>query len=226
MKKAVLMLTVIMLAPVLTRAQSHWSVSPAIGFYKADLGTLSDELSLAESFGATVQKPNGSFHFGGRVHYEKSPRWSWLGEVSLWKDKAAGHIQNEFGSWNFEGQVRLTPIMIGSQYYFSQPEKQVRFYAGATGGVVLVDIKNQYTVVTPGAGSVSEADDLSGNDFVARPFAGLEISQTSKMSFWGELGYMLGKYSIETTAPETGEKTKEQISINGLHITGGVKFRL
>ncbi len=226
MKKAVLMTAIIMMAPVLALAQSHWSVSPAIGFYKAELDALSDELSLAETFGATVQKPNGSFHFGGRLHYEKSPRWSWLAEVSFWKDKGTGHLQDEFETRNFEGQVRLVPIMIGSQYYFNQPEKKTRLYAGATGGVVLVNVKNQFSLVAPGAGSISEVEELSGSDVVGKPFVGLEIAKNSKMSFWGELGYMLGKYTIEATDPDTGEKAKEDISINGLHITGGVKFHL
>jgi hypothetical protein len=116
--------------------------------------------------------------------------------------------------------------MIGPQYYFSQPEQKTRFYAGATGGVVLVNIKNQHSVVELGAGSASEIDDLSGRDFVGKPFVGLEIAEKDRMSFWGELGYMFGKYTVRATAPETGERTEQDISINGLHITGGVKFRL
>jgi hypothetical protein len=217
MKKTVLMAVVMMMTPILALAQSRWSVSPAMGFYKADLDAISDELSRWETFGATVQKPNGSFHFGGRLHYEKSPRWSWVAEVGFWKDQGAANLQYESRT----DQVRLVPIMIGSQYYFSQPGMKTRFYAGATGGVVLVNVKNQYSF-----GAISQAADLSGGSVVTKPFAGLEIANTSKMSFWGELGYMLGKYTIEATILATGAKIEKDVSINGLHVTGGVKFHL
>lgn len=217
MKKAVLMAAVVLMTPILTLAQSRWSVSPAIGFYKAELDAISDGLSRAQTIGATVQKPNGSFHFGGRLHYEKSPRWSWLAEVSLWKDKGAGSLQNE----SISDQVRLVPIMVGSQYYFSQPAAKARFYAGGTGGLVLVNVESQYRL-----GTFSQTADLSGNSVVTKPFVGLEIANTSKMSFWGELGYMLGKYTIEATNAATGAKTEQDVSINGIHVTGGVKFRL
>lgn len=226
MKKSVLMAVVIMMTPILTLAQSRWSVSPAIGFYKAELGALSDDLSLLESFGAKVQKPNGSFHFGGRLHYEKSPRWSWLAEVSFWKDQGAGNLQGAGGTFKYEGQVRLVPIMIGSQYYFSQPKTKTRLYAGATAGVVLVNVKDQYSLVSPGAGSTSEVEDASGGTVMSKPFVGLEIANNSKMSFWGELGYVLGKYTIEATNLTTGVKIEKDVSINGIHVAGGVKFRL
>jgi hypothetical protein len=217
MKKAVLMAAVILMTPILTLAQSRWSVSPAIGFYKAELDAISDGLSRVQTIGATVQKPNGGLHFGGRLHYEKSPRWSWLAEVSLWKDKGTGSLQNE----SISDQVRLVPIMVGSQYYFSQPAAKTRFYAGATGGLVLVNVESEYRL-----GTLSQTADLSGNSVVTKPFVGLEIANTSKMSFWGELGYMLGKYTIEGTNAATGAKIEEDVSINGIHVTGGVKFRL
>ncbi len=226
MKKAVLMAVVIMMTPILTLAQSRWSASPAVGFYKAELDALSDDLSRLENLGVTVHKPNGSFHFGGRLQYEKSPRWSWLAEVGFWKDKGAGNLQGAGGTFNYEGQVRLVPIMIGSQYYFSQPKTKTRLYAGATGGVVLVNVKDQYSLVSPGAGSNSQVDDASGGTFVSKPFVGLEIANNSKMSFWGELGYVLGKYTMEATNLTTGVKIEKDVSINGLHVTGGVKFRL
>lgn len=226
MRKTALMAAIMMMTPILTLAQSRWSVSPAIGFYKAKLDVLSESLSLLETFGATVQKPNGSFHYGGRLHYEKSPSWSWLAEVSLWNDKGAGSLLNEFGTWTFEDQVRLVPIMIGSQYYFSQPGTQTRLYAGATGGVVLVNVKSQLSLAAPGAGQFSENSDTTGSDFVGKPFVGLEITNNSKMSFWGELGYMLGKYTIEATDHATGVKVEQDFSINGFHVSGGVKFRL
>ncbi len=226
MKKAVLMAVVMMMTPILALAQSRWSVSPAIGFYKAELDALSDDLSLLQTAGATVQKPNGSFHFGGRLHYEKSPRWSWLAEVGFWKDKGAGNLQGAGGTFNYEGQVRLVPIMIGSQYYFSQPKTKTRFYAGATGGIALVNVKDQYALSTLATGSTSQVDDASGGTFLSKPFVGLEIATNSKMSFWGELGYVLGKYTIEATNLTTGVKIEKDVSINGLHVTGGVKFRL
>lgn len=37
---------------------------------------------------------------------------------------------------------------------------------------------------------------------------------------------MPGKYTIEQVDPNTGATNEEEVSINGLHITGGVKFRL
>ncbi len=226
MKKAVLVAVVIMMTPILTLAQSKWSVSPAAGFYKAKLDALSDDLDLLETFGATVQKPNGSFHFGGRAHYEKSPRWSWLAEVSIWNDQGAGNLRDVSGTLSFEDRIRLVPIMIGSQYYFSQPKTKTRLYAGATGGVVLVNVKSQISLVAPGAGPISDASTSSGSDFVSKPFIGLEIANARKMSFWGELGYVFGKYSLEITDPGTGQKVQNDVSINGLHVTGGVKIRL
>lgn len=224
MKKAVLMVIVLMTAPILALAQSRWSVSPAVGFYKAELDGISDDLKQLENFGASVQKPNGSVNFGGRVHYQKSPRWSWLAEVSYWQDKGGGNLQGAAGMMNFEDQVRLVPIMFGSQYYFSQPQSKSRLYAGATGGLVLVTVKSEFSLNAPGANPFSDSSSRSGNDFVTRPFVGVEVANTSKMSFWGELGYVFGKYTLETTAD--GVKTTEDISINGLHLTGGVKFSL
>jgi hypothetical protein len=69
-------------------------------------------------------------------------------------------------------------------------------------------------------------DDASGGTVMSKPFVGLEIANNSKMSFWGELGYVLGKYTIEATNLATGVKIEKDVSINGLHVTGGVKFRL
>jgi len=116
--------------------------------------------------------------------------------------------------------------MIGSQYYFSQPKTKIRLYASATAGVVLVNVKDQYSLVSPGAGSTSEVEDASGGTVMSKPFVGLEIANKSKMSFWGELGYVLGKYTVEATNLTTGVKIEKDVSINGLHVTGGVKFRL
>lgn len=226
MKKTVLLAVVIMMVPVLTLAQSHWSVSPAVGFYKAKLDALSEDLSLLENLGAKVQKPDGSFHFGGRLHYEKSPRWSWLAEVSIWKDQGGGHLQGQGGTFNFNNQVRLVPIMLGSQYYFSQPKMKTRLYAGATGGVVLVNVKTDMSLVATDAAPFSDVSSSSGSDFVSKPFVGLEIANTNKMLFWGELGYVFGKYTVEATNLVSGEKVQNNVSINGVHITGGVKFSL
>ncbi len=103
-------------------------------------------------------------------------------EVSFWKDNGAGNLQDASGTFNFEGQVRLVPVMIGAQYYFSQPDKKTRLYAGATGGVVLVNNKRQLSFVAPDAGSISEVEDASGGTVVSKPFVGLEIAKTSKMS--------------------------------------------
>lgn len=226
MKKAVLMAVVIMMAPVLTVAQSHWSVSPAAGFYKAKLDALSEDLSFLETLGATVQRPNGGLHFGGKLHYEKSPRWSWVGEISVWKDQGKGSLRGVDGTYNFEGQVRLIPILVGSQYYFSLPKAKTRVYAGAVGGLMLVNVKSQESFVSPGIGQQSETTDNSGNDFLSKPFIGVEVAQDRKMSFWGELGYVLGKFTIEQAGPNAGATNETKVSINGLHLSGGVKFRL
>lgn len=226
MKKSILWFAVFMIAPFLTSAQSRWSVSPAIGFYKAELDALTEQLNLAETFGATVQKPNGNFHFGGRLHYEKSPRWNWLAEVNLWKDQGAGSLRGVNETLNFEDQVRLIPILVGSQYYFSAPKTKTKVYAGAVGGIMLVNVKSQINLVSPGAGSQSETTERSGNDFLSKPFIGLEVARDRKISFWGELGYVLGKFTIEQVDPNTGTTSEEDVSINGLHVSGGVKFRL
>jgi hypothetical protein len=45
-------------------------------------------------------------------------------------------------------------------------KKKNRLHAGATGGIVLVNVKSQVSLV----GSNSEAADQSGNDFVGKPF--------------------------------------------------------
>lgn len=183
MKKAVLMAVVIMMTPVLALSQSRWSVSPALGFYKAKLDAISEDLSQLQALGVTVEKPNGSLHFGGRLHYKKTPQWSWLAEASLWKDKSAGNLTGVNGTLSFEDQIRLVPIMIGSQYYFSQPKTKAKVYAGATGGIVLVNVKSRISLVTPGGGSQSETADRSGNDFLSKPFVGVEVAQNRKMSF-------------------------------------------
>jgi len=226
MKKTVWMAVVIMMAPVVTLAQSRWSVSPALGFYKAKLDAVSEDLSQLQALGVTVEKPNGSLHFGGRLHYKKTPQWSWLAEASLWKDKSAGNLRDVTGTLSFEDQIRLVPIMVGSQYYFSQPKAKNRVYAGATGGIVLVNVKSEFNLLAAGGAPTSQTSSLSGTDFVSRPFVGLEITNTRTMSFWGEVGYVLGKYTLEATNLATGAKTERDVSISGLHVTGGVKFGL
>lgn len=226
MKKTLWLAIVITMAPALTFAQSKWSVSPAVGFYKAKLDAVNEDLDQWQALGVNVQKPNGNLHFGGRLHYKKSAQWSWLAEAGLWKDKASGNLTGAGGSLNFEDQIRLVPIMIGSQYYFGQPKAKTRVYAGATGGIVLVNVNSEFNLQAVGAAPASQKSSVSGNDFVSRPFVGLEIVNTSKMSFWGEVGYVLGKYTLELTNLATGAKVEKDVSISGLHVTGGVKFAL
>ncbi len=234
MKKTLWLAVVIMLAPALTFAQrrvsapvsSKWSVSPAVGFYKAKLDAVNEDLNQLQTLGVTVQKPDGNLHFGGRVHYKKNAQWSWLAEASLWKDKASGSLTGAGGTLSFEDQIRLTPIMVGSQYYFGQPKAKNRVYAGATGGIVLVDVKSDFNLQAAGAPPTSQKNSVSGTDFVSRPFIGLEIINTGNMSFWGEVGYVLGKYTLEATDLATGVKIEKDVSISGLHFTGGVKFGL
>jgi hypothetical protein len=226
MKKASWLAVVVIMAPVVALAQSKWSVSPAVGFYKAKLDAVNEDLSRLRTLGVTVEKPNGSLHFGGRLHYQKTAQWSWLAETSLWKDKAAGNLRGANGTSSFEDQIRLVPIMVGSQYYFGQPKARNRVYAGATGGIVLVNVKSQFNLSAAGAAPLSQTSSLSGTDFVSKPFVGLEIVNTRNMSFWGEVGYMLGKYTLEITDLATGAKTEKDVSISGLHVTGGVRFAL
>ena len=226
MKKTLWLAVVIMMAPVLTFAQSKWSVSPAAGFYKAKLDAVNEDLAQLQAMGITVQKPDGNIHFGGRLHYKKNAQWSWLAEASLWKDKAAGNLTGAGGSLNFEDKIRLVPIMVGSQYYFGQPKAKKRLYAGATDGIVLVNVDSEFNLLPAGGAPATQTNSTSGTDFVSRPFVGLEIINTSKMSFWGEVGYVLGKYTLEATNLTTGAKIEKDVSISGLHITGGVKFGL
>lgn len=226
MKKIMLLLLALMLAPMLASAQSKFSIAPAAGFYKAKLDVLNDDLSALEDLGAKVEKPGGNFHLGGRLYYQKNARWSWLAETSLWKDGGEGSLQGVNGSFAFENQVRLMPIMIGSQYYFSQPKEQARFYAGATGGIVLVNVKAKFNLNVPGQGQFSESPSASGNDFVSKPFIGLELANTNKMFFWSEVGYLISKYTVELTDPLSGATVENDVSLNGLHFTAGVRFRL
>ena len=226
MKKTMLLFAVLMMAPFLVLSQNRWSVSPAVGFYKAKLDAVNEDLNQLQNLGINVEKPNGNLHFGGRLHYKKNAQWSWLAEASLWKDKAAGNFTGVNGTLNFEDQIRLIPIMVGSQYYFGQPKAKNRVYAGATGGIVRVDVKSEFNLQAAGGAPATQSSSASGTDFVSRPFVGLEIINTSKMSFWGEVGYVLGKYTLEATDLATGEKVEKDVSISGLHITGGVKFGL
>lgn len=226
MKKITLLLLALMLTPMLASAQSKFSVAPAAGFYKAKLDGFNEDLNALEELGAKIEKPGGNFHLGGRLYYQKNARWSWLAEVSMWKDGGEGRIQEGGASLDFKNQVRLVPIMIGSQYYFSQPKEKARFYAGATGGIVLVNVKAKLDVNVPGQGQFSESPSASGNDFVSKPFIGLELANTNKMFFWGEVGYLIGKYTVELTDPLSGATVENDVSINGLHFTGGVRFRL
>lgn len=144
----------------------------------------------------------------------------------MWKDKAASNLTGAGGSLNFEDKIRLVPIMAGSQYYFGQPKAKKRLYAGATGGIVLVNVDSEFNLLPAGGAPATQTNSTSGTDFVSRPFVGLEIINTSKMSFWGEVGYVLGKYTLEATNLTTGAKIEKDVSISGLHITGGVKFGL
>lgn len=226
MKKITRLLLALLLTPMLASAQSKLSIAPAAGFYKAKLDAFNEDLSALEDLGAKVEKPGGGLHFGGRLYYQKNTRWSWLAEVSIWKDRGEGRLQGLNGTFDFENQVRLVPIMLGSQYYFTPPKQQMRVYAGATGGIVLVNVQAKFNVNVPGQGQFSESPSASGNDFVSRPFIGLELANTNKMFFWGEVGYLIGKYSIEQTDPVTGATVENDVSINGLHFTGGVRFRL
>lgn len=226
MKKIMLLLLAIMLTPSLVSAQSKLSLAPAAGFYKAKLDAFNEDLSALEDLGAKVEKPGGGPHLGGRIYYQKNARWSWLAEVSLWKDRGEGSLQGVNGTFTFENQVRLVPMMVGAQYYFTPPKEKARFYAGATGGIVLVNVKAKFNLNVPGQGQLSESPSASGNDFVSRPFLGLELANKNKLFFWGEVGYLIGKYSIAQTDPVTGATVENDVSINGLHFTGGVRFRL
>ncbi len=49
MKKAMLLAGLVMMTPLLASAQSRFSVSPALGFYKAELDKLVDFLSEIEN---------------------------------------------------------------------------------------------------------------------------------------------------------------------------------
>ncbi|MCI0699255.1 hypothetical protein L0337_45545 [candidate division KSB1 bacterium] len=127
---------------------------------------------------------------------------------------------------NFAEKVRLVPIMLGAQYNFGQPEAKIRLYAGASGGVMLV--KTQFRIeanfTDPNEEPVDELLESSGSDFIGKPFVGLELGASRNLAFFTELGYVFGKFTSEEADPESGEKTSIDTSINGPHLTGGIKI--
>ncbi|MCI0699256.1 hypothetical protein L0337_45550 [candidate division KSB1 bacterium] len=97
MKKAILLAGIVMITPLLTSAQSRFSVAPAAGFYKADLDKLVDFLGEMEQPGVDVQKPNGGLQFGGRLNYEKSPHLTLRAEAYSWQDQGSINLQDVGG---------------------------------------------------------------------------------------------------------------------------------
>ncbi|MGH7599843.1 MAG: outer membrane beta-barrel protein [bacterium] len=226
MKKAVLLASLIMMTPLLASAQSRFSVAPALGFYKAELDKLVDFLGEIEKLGVEVQKPNGGLQFGGRLNYEKSPQLTLRAEAYYWQDQGNGNLRDVDGTLSFANKVRLVPIMLGAQYNFGQPEAKIRFYAGASGGVMLVKTQSQIALnlADPNEESIEELTESSGSDFIGKPFVGLELGTSRKLAFFTEVGYVFGKFTSEEADLETGEPTSLDISINGLHLIGGMKI--
>lgn len=222
LKKAVL-LAMFAMAPFAS-AQNRFSIAPELGFYKADLDKIAEGLNAAEDYGYKVQRPNGGMQFGGRLNYEKSPHLTWRLEVSYWQDQAAGHYDASDGTVDMKNKIRFVPLMVGAQYYLGAPS-QVRLYAGASGGIVLVQshFEMQVRYTDPNAAPFEGRAEASGNDFIGKLFAGLEIAASPKLAFFSELGYVFGKFTEETVDADTGEKTSEDVSINGLHFKGGIK---
>jgi len=129
---------------------------------------------------------------------------------------------------DFTDEIRLVPVMVGAQHNFGQPTARLRFYAGAGVGIVLVNSKSrlQADIIAPTASKIDKRTDISGNDFIGKPFLGIEVAASPKLAFFTEAGYVFGKFTSEETAAQTGAKTSQNISINGLHLTGGVKISL
>jgi hypothetical protein len=50
------------------------------------------------------------------------------------------------------------------------------------------------------------------------------LGASRSLSLFTEPGYVFGKFTAEEVDPESGEKISEDISINGLHLTGGMKI--
>ncbi|MCI0699258.1 hypothetical protein L0337_45560 [candidate division KSB1 bacterium] len=173
-----------------------------------------------------MQRPNGGLQFGGRLDYAKSPHLTFRVETSYWQDQASGKYQDVDGTIDFENKVRLVPIMLGAQYNLGAPQARIRLYTGASGGIVLVQTKSHALIKTNVANDQPEVinSELSGNDFIGKPFVGLELAASRKLALFSELGYIFGKFTIERVDPQSGEKTSEDTSINGLHVMGGIKL--
>lgn len=226
MKKVALLAVIATMTPLLASAQSRISIAPMAGFYKAKLDKTSEALSEVEKIGFKVQRPNGGLQVGGRLNYEKSPRLTLRVEVSSWQDQATGNFQASDGTVDFENQLRLIPIMLGAQYNLNAPSAKIRLYAGVSSGVVLVQTKFQMTVQlnTPNAQPDVTRSELSGNDFMGKPFLGLELATSRNLALFSELGYVFGKFTTEEVDPQSGSKNSEDTSLNGLHLMGGVKL--
>jgi hypothetical protein len=233
MKKALLMAVAIMMTPLLAPAQSRFSVAQAVGFYKAKLDKLIDLPGMEEP-GVNVQKPNGGLQFGGRLNYETSSHLTFRNEVYYWQDQGSishpDEAQDEDGISNYTKKVRLVPIMLGVQYNLGQPEARIRLYAGASGGVMLVKTQSQVEInpIDPDGGPLGSLSvilsESSGSDFIGKPFVGLELGASRSLSLFTELGYAFGKFTSEELSLESGKKTSVDSSLNGLHLTGGIKL--
>jgi hypothetical protein len=232
MKKAILLAGIVMMTPLLASAQSRFSVAHAVGFYKAELDKLVD-LGGMEGPGVNVQKPDGGLQFGGRLNYATSPHLTLRAEAYYWQDQGSISLQDVDETQSFTNKVRLVPIMLGVQYNLGQPEAKIRLYAGASGGVMLVKTQSQLEInfSDPNEGPLGDGRGLSlilaessGNDFIGKPFVGLELGASRSLSLFTELGYVFGKFTSEEIDLESGAKTPVDNSINGLHLTGGMKI--
>jgi hypothetical protein len=106
-------------------------------------------------------------------------------------------------------------------------------YAGASGGVMLVKAQSQLEInfsdpnegpSDPDSGLSLILAESSGSDFIGKPFVGLELGASRSLALFTELGYVFGKFTSEEVDLESGEKISKDTSINGLHLTGGVKI--
>ncbi|RMD98922.1 MAG: hypothetical protein D6814_06555, partial [Calditrichaeota bacterium] len=195
-------------------AQGGVSIGGSFGYYNASLDKINEGFQGARENGATVTETNGGLIFRGILAYRVSPNFSWRLNVSFWSDQAKGENNDLSGNVKIIHKVRLTPLLLGAQFYFGDAESFLRPYVGGSAGLVV--IKNIITVdLQPVDQAVSfQKSSATGSDFMGMPFVGVQVRASEFFSFFGEAGFKFSSYPVINTDQSTGISTRERVSLN------------
>jgi len=212
--------------PAVMAQDSGISLGGSLGYYRASLDHIDEDFEAAQANGAEVVNTNGGMIAGGFMSYRVSPYFSWRLSVAVWKDHASGSATDVGGELEIIHEVKLTPLLLGGQFFLLPPESHFRPYVGGSAGMVL--IRNVITVnVNPiDELATSSATAATGSDFMAFPYLGLQVRIRGGFSLYGEGGYRFADYVVVDRDITTGDTTRSKVSLNGVTFSFGAMIDL